>query len=137
MDGFFFDDVDQIAEMVANRALAVFVECLWKPEGAAVGQRTEAGVDVVKARINQFDGNDEAAEQVRDGAMRVDVGTEFVAAEQNVAAEECVPLAFEIKVLRQPDDFVAMLFHPTGEMRRFAGAFLVPEITWNKTATDR
>ena len=30
-----------------------------------------------------------------------------------------------------------MLFRPTHKVRRFTGAFLVPEITWNKLLPDR
>ena len=64
------------------------------------------------------------AEHVSDGAMRLDVGAEFVTAEKRVAAEERVAFAFEIKILRQPDHFVTVFFHPAGKMRRFTGAFL-------------
>src|SRR2546423_13712242 len=137
MDGLFFGNVDQVAQVFTDRALAVFVERIWKPERAAVGQRAEASIDVIEPRIDQLDRDDEATEQIRDSAMGIYVGPEFVAAEQNIAAEEGVALAFEIKVLRQPDDFVAMLFHPARKMRRFAGAFFVPEIARDKTATDR
>src|SRR5947207_15238028 len=68
--------------------------------------------------------------------MRIDVGAKFVTAEKNVAAEERVTFAFEVQILRQPDDFIAVLFHPTREMRRFSAAFFVPEIARNKTAAD-
>src|SRR3954471_23671314 len=137
MDRFFFGHVDQITEVLADRPLAVFVERSRKPKRAAVGQWTETGIDMVKARVHQRDGNNETAEKVREGAMGVDVGAEFVAAKKNVAAEERVTFAFEVELLRQPDDFVAVLFHPTCEMRRFAGAFFVAEIARDKTAADR
>src|SRR5437763_10644667 len=68
--------------------------------------------------------------------MRIDVGAKFVAAEKNVAAEKRIAFAFEIQILRQPDDFVAVLFHPAREMRRFSAAFFVPEITRDETAAD-
>ena len=35
--------------------LSIFVERLGKPNRAAIGQRTKAGVDVIKARIDQLD----------------------------------------------------------------------------------
>jgi len=81
MDRFFFGHVNQIAQMLANRALAVFIECLREPERAAIGQRAEAGIDVIEARIDKLDRNDKTSEQVRDGPMLIDVGSEFVAAE--------------------------------------------------------
>src|SRR5437763_3735819 len=123
--------------MVADRALTVFVECFRKPERAAIGQRTKTSIDVIKARIHKLDRNDKTAEQIRDCAVRIDVGAEFVAAEKNVAAEKRVAFALEVKVLREPDDFVVVLFHPTGEMGRFASALFVPEITWDETTTNR
>src|SRR5205814_582804 len=87
MDSFFRRNVDQVAEMIADRALAVFVERVGKPKRATVRQRTEAGIDVIKTRIDQFHRDHETAEDVRDGAMRVNVGPKFVATEKHVAAE--------------------------------------------------
>ena len=54
MDRFFFGHVNQVAEVFADRALAVFIERFWEPECATIGQRTKTGVDVVKARIDQL-----------------------------------------------------------------------------------
>src|SRR2546429_6164016 len=68
--------------------------------------------------------------------MRIDVGAKFVTAEKDIAAEERVTFAFEIHIFRQPDDFEAVLFHPTREMRRFSAAFFVPKITRDETAAD-
>jgi hypothetical protein len=45
---------------------------------------------VVEPRVDELDGNDEAAEQICDGAVGVDVGAELVAAEERIAAEERV-----------------------------------------------
>ena len=67
----------------------------------------------------------------------LNVGAKFVAAEKYVAAEERVAFPFEKEILRQPDDFVAVFFHPAREMRRFAGAFFVPEIARNEIAARR
>ena len=68
--------------MIADGALAVFVERRRKPDRAAIGQRTEAGIEMIKARIDQFDRDDETAQHIRDRAMRLDVGAKFVTAEQ-------------------------------------------------------
>jgi len=137
MHGFFRLDVNQISQMIANRALAIFIKRGGKPKGPAIRQRTEAGIDVVKTRIDQLDGDDEATEEIGDGAVRIDVGAKFVAAKKHIAAKERVAFAFEIKILRQLDDIVAVLFHPTGEVRRFARSFFVAKITRNKAAADR
>src|SRR5688500_12967102 len=122
--------------MVADRALAIFIERLREPKRPAVGERTKAGIDVVETRIDQLDRNDEAPQEIGDGTMRIDVGAKFVAAEEHVAAEEGVAFPFEIEILRQPDDFVAVFFHPARKVRRFSGAFFVAEITWNETTAD-
>ena len=69
--------------------------------------------------------------------MRLDIGAKFVPAKKNVAAaEESVTFAFEVEVIGQPRNLVAVLFHPVREVRRFARAFFVPEITGNELATD-
>jgi hypothetical protein len=69
--------------------------------------------------------------------MRLNVGTEFVAAKKDVAAEERVAFALEVKLLRQPIDFVAVLRHPFGKKRLFAGAFFVAEVAGNESAANR
>ena len=56
---------------------------------------------MIKARIDKFDRDDEAAKHFRDHAMRLDVAAEFVAAKKNVASKERVPFAFEIQIFRQ------------------------------------
>ena len=70
------------------------------------------------------------------GAMRIDVGTEFVATKEHVTAEKRVAFAFEIQILRQPHHFVAVLFHPARKVRRLASALLVPEIAGNEMSSD-
>src|SRR5260370_38509070 len=64
--------------------------------------------------------------------MRLEVGTKLVPAKERITAKEGVALALEVKLLRQPRDFVTMLFHPAREMRRFAGSLFVPEIARDK-----
>ena len=91
---------------------------------------------MIKARIDQLDRNDETAKHVRDGAMRLDVGAKFVTAEKRVAAEERVTFSFEVEILRQPTNFITVLFHPTREKRGFARAFLMAKIARNKFLSD-
>ncbi len=93
---FFFGDVNQVREMIANGALAIFIESRGEPHGPAIGQRTETSVDVIKARVDQLDGNDQATEDVRDRPMGIDVGAEFVTTEKRIAGKERVTLAFEV-----------------------------------------
>src|SRR5438270_13011777 len=64
--------------------------------------------------------------------MRLDVGPEFVTAKKCVADEKCIAFAFEIKIIGQPGDLEAALFHPAGKMRRLAGALFVPKTAWNE-----
>src|SRR4029077_15307246 len=96
----------------ANCALAILVESHGKPKRPAIGQRAKAGVEMVKARINQFYGDSETAKHVCHGAVRLNVGTKFVAAKEDVAAKESVAFALKIKLFRQPLHLVAALFHP-------------------------
>ena len=55
MRGFLGLDVDQIAQVIADRMLPVFIERRREPDGAAIRQRAKAGVDMIKARIDQLD----------------------------------------------------------------------------------
>jgi len=45
----------------ANSPLPIFIKRCWKPDPTAIGQRTKAGVEMVKPRIDQLDRNDELA----------------------------------------------------------------------------
>src|SRR5436190_7497827 len=122
--------------MFADGALAVFVECSWKPNRRTIGQRTKAGIEMIKARIDKLDRDDKAAKHVCDGAMRLDVRTKLIPAKECVTAKESIALALEVKILWQPRDFVTVLFHPASEMRRFAGALFVPEIARDKLLSN-
>src|SRR5439155_1189760 len=68
--GFLRGDVDQIGHMLPDSALTVLVEGPGKPKRVAVGQRAKAGIQVVKARINQFHRDNQASKHVCHGAMR-------------------------------------------------------------------
>src|SRR5437870_9384457 len=122
--------------MLADCALAVLVEGHWKPKRPAIGQRAKAGIKVVKTRINQFHRDNKAAKHVCHGAMRLNVGTKFVAAKQHVATKERIAFALEIKILRQPAHFVAALFHPFRKERLLTGAFFMAEIAGDEFATN-
>src|SRR5207247_5911493 len=88
-------------------------------------------------RINEFHRDDKATKHVRNGPMRLNIGAKSVAAKKHVAAEEGITLAFEVQIVWQPADFVAVFFHPVRKMRRFASAFLVAAIAWNEFAANR
>src|SRR5438105_660306 len=64
--------------------------------------------------------------------MRLDVGAKLVAAKKGIAAEKRIAFAFEIEIIWQPRNFVAVFLHPTREMWRFTRPLFVPEITRNK-----
>src|ERR1700730_8096484 len=122
--------------MVADCALAVFIKGEWRPKSAAIGQRAKAGIKVIKTRVDQFHRDNQTAKHVCHGAMRLNVGAKFVAAKKHVAAKERISFALEIKVLGQPLDFVAALFHPFGKKRLLTGAFFVAEIARDKFAAN-
>src|SRR5207249_2656261 len=69
-------------------------------------------------------------------AVRLDVAAEFVAAKKCVACEKRVAFAFEIQSVRQPKNFITVLFHPTREIRGFTRPFLMAEITRDKSLAD-
>ena len=71
-----------------------------------------------------------------DRAMRLNVAAELVTAKKGVVSKERVAFAFEIQIFRQPMNFVAVLFHPTHEIRCFTGPFLMAEITRDKFLAD-
>src|ERR1700730_6090340 len=128
MHRFCFLNIDKFLHVLANGTLAIFIKCRRKPERAPVRQRTKTSVEMVKTRINQLDRDDEAAEHVRHCAMRIDVRTELISAEKRLTVEQRIAFSLEIEFIRQPRDFVTVLFHPARKMRRFAGALFMPKI---------
>src|SRR6266536_1908257 len=97
---FFFIDIDELVHVSANRVLTIFVKRTWEPESASIGQRTKAGIEMVKTRIDQLDRDDKAAKHFRNRAMRLDVAAKFVAAKKSVVAEKSVTFPFEIQIFR-------------------------------------
>jgi hypothetical protein len=57
---------NQLLNMLANRALAIFVERRRIPDRLSNGQRAEARVEMVVAGIDQLDGNHAATDQRAD-----------------------------------------------------------------------
>ena len=55
LGGFFRRHVDQVVQTIPDRALSVLIERRRKPNCSAIGQRTKAGIDVIKAWIDQLD----------------------------------------------------------------------------------
>src|SRR5438093_13431115 len=102
MHRLFRQDIDQFGHMFADGALPVFIEGFRKPDRRAIGQRTKAGVQMIKARIDKFYRDNKTTEQLRNGAMRLDVGTKLVPAKKYVVAEEGIAFAFEVEILGQP-----------------------------------
>ena len=94
-------------------------------EHLAAAQRAEAGVEVVEPGIDQLYRDDETAKHFRNRAMRLNVAAELVTAKKCIARKESVAFAFEIQIVRQPKNLITVLFHPTHEIRRFTGSFLV------------
>src|SRR6478735_3698657 len=132
----FFDHIDQAWDVIADGALAVFIESGREPNGAAIGERTEASIDVIKARIDQLDRNHQTVQDIRDAAMRADIGAKFVAAKKRVTGKERVTFSLKKLIVRQPDNFVAVLFHPLRKKRRFPGPLFVPKITRDEFSAD-
>src|SRR5437667_9647858 len=137
MHSLFRQDIDQFGHMFANRALPVFVEGCREPNCGPIGQRTKAGIEMIEPRIDQFHRDDKTTEHVRNGPMTLNIGAKSVAAKKDVASEEGVTLAFEVEIVGQPADFIALFFHPARKMRRFASALFVAEIAWNEFTANR
>src|SRR5207244_4888005 len=119
-----------------NGARNGVVETRWQSSCCAEGQRTTTTVDMVKAWIDKFHRDNKTSEHLGDGAMRFNVGAEFVTAKKCVASEKRVAFAFEIVIIGQRGNLEAAFFHPVGKMRRFAGALFVPKIARNKLLAD-
>src|SRR5439155_14719567 len=137
MHRLFRQDIDQFGYMFADRAPPIFVEGRRKPNCSPIGQRAKARVEMIKTWINKFHRDDEATEHVRNGPMRLNIGAKLVAAKKHVAAEEGISLAFEVEIVGQPANFIAMFFHPARKMRRFASTLPVAEIARNEFAANR
>src|SRR5882724_13537223 len=113
-------DSDQFGHMFADGTLPVFIAGCRKPNRPAIGQRAKAGIEMIKARIDKFDRDNKTTEHLRNSAMRLDIGPKLVPAKKCVAVEESVAFTFEVEIVGQPRDLVAMFFHPARKMRRFA-----------------
>src|SRR6266480_6511820 len=122
--------------MFTNGALAVSIERLRKPDRAAIRQRAEASVEMIKALVHQFDRNHEVVQQLGQEQMRLDVRAKPVTAKQNVTAKETVALAFKNELGRQLHYFEPVLGKPTLEMTFFAPPFLVTEAAENESLAD-
>jgi hypothetical protein len=69
--------------------------------------------------------------------MRLNIGAKFVAAKKGIAAKESVAFALEIKIFRQPIDFVTALFHPLRKERLLACPLLMAKIAGNEFTANR
>src|SRR5207247_9876948 len=78
-----------------------------------------------------------SAKDIRQGAVRLNVGTKFVTAEERIAAKKRVAFALEIKIFRQPIHFITALFHPFREERLLTRALFMAKITRDEFATNR
>src|SRR5947207_4119533 len=61
---FFGGHFDQVRNMMANCPLRILVEGRRIPNGAPFGQRTETGVQMVIAVLDQFDREDQAIQNL-------------------------------------------------------------------------
>jgi len=73
----------------------------------------------------------ETAKDVRQGAMRLDVGPKFVTQNSASPPKRASPSPLEIKIFRQPNHFITSLFQPFREERLLAGALPYGENYWN------
>src|SRR5690242_15076837 len=96
---------DQVGYKRANCLLAVVIESGWVPDRLVVGERTEAGVEVVIARVDQFDWDNANAEQPPDLLMSGGVAAHTVSGIECVTTEKSVAGAFEAEVFGNVDDF--------------------------------
>src|SRR6266516_2761332 len=91
---------------------------------------------MVKTWINQLHRNRETTQHFCYCAMRLNVGTKFVATKEHVVLKERVAFAFEVKFLRQPLDLITVLRHPLGKKWLFSRAFFVAEIAGDEFAAN-
>jgi hypothetical protein len=112
--------LDQFFDVLANGALAVLIERGRIPNCFVIGERAEAGVEVIIAGIDELDRNHTAAEFAADLLMAGGVTSHAIAGVEGVAAEECVAGAFKAEVFRHLDDFEAVLCKPAAVVGFFA-----------------
>ena len=126
-----------LRHVLANRALAVVVERRRIPDRFAVGERAEAGVEMVVAGVDELDRNHAAAEHAADLLMAGRVAPHAVAGVERVAAEEGVAGAFEAEVFRHIDDFETIFGEPAAIVRLFALPLAVAESREQRLLADR
>ena len=118
---------DQIRHVLADCELAVFVEGGRIPNCFAVGERAEAGVEMIVAGVDELDGNHAATEHAADLLVAGRVASHAVAGVERVAAEEGVAGAFEAEVFGHFDDFKSVFGEPAAIVGFFALALAVAE----------
>src|SRR3984893_2861397 len=70
---FGWHNIDKVLHLLADGALAVFVEGRRKPNGRAIGQRTKTSIEMGTTWIDKFQRDNKATEHLRDRAMRFNV----------------------------------------------------------------
>ena len=98
------------------------VEGLGKVKDVAAGQGSEAGVQVIEARVNEAQAGDLDVPKCRECAVACTVGAGAMADPEagSIGGEEGVAFAFERGVAWQIDGVVAGLGEPAPEVRFFA-----------------
>src|SRR2546430_671769 len=104
--------------MFTNGALAVSIERLRKPDRAAIRQRAEASVEMIKALVHQFDRNHEVVQQLGQEQVRLDVRAKPVTAKQNLTAKEPIAFAFKNELGWQLHHFEPVLGKPDRKSTR-------------------
>ena len=115
------DDAFVRGNPALDRDTRLVVKRGWVVHQETVGQRTETGVDVIKARIGQTDGHELCVEVVLDDRVRLDLRAKTEAGPQPRPApvEQTVARALEADFLIKFEEFEAVFAEPLLEDRLF------------------
>src|SRR5881227_1762186 len=107
-------------DTLSQGAAAVVVEGAGIPDGLAVLEGTEAGVQVVIVRIDEFKRQHFASQSVAEPLLAFDLAANAVAGDERFATEEGVAGALEEAAFRQVLDHETVFVKPGGAERLFA-----------------
>lgn len=125
-----------IGNTFSNGLSAIAIECIRKVEKLAAAQRTETGVEMIEAAVDQFERNDFPMEPLAKDRVHADVGSLPIATEPDVGKSQEIACAFKVKASVDGHHVIAVFMEPMPGMRFLSLAFRISEVTYDGRASD-
>src|SRR5581483_9150647 len=113
--------------MALDHSTAIGVEGAWEIDGLPRSERAEARIEMIEARIDQFERQYQALQHFAQVLVSGNITANAVAGKENRPAKEGVASAFEIEIFRQVLHAEAVLRKPGFEEGRFTCTHVVPK----------